>query len=166
AGPPRRRDYRDIKRRMYEVELGEGDPVSHFDECFVSGTQNPMGIAMRVRREGDEMVAEVTLGAAFEGAPGRAHGGIVAAMFDDILGYLTTMLQTPAFTGSLTVNYLAPTPIGVPLTLRARVINRDGRRIFCEAEATVAADEAGEAAQVVATSSATFITVPLKAFKP
>ena len=37
-----------------------------------------------MRRDGDEAVAQVCLGAAFEGAPGRAHGGVVAAVFDAI----------------------------------------------------------------------------------
>lgn len=158
--PRRRRDYVDIKRRMYEADLTEGRAISHFDECFVSGSQNPMGIAMEVRREGEEMVAQVVLGAAFEGAPGRSHGGIVAAVFDDVLGYLTTLHATPAFTGSLTVNYLAPTPIGVPLEFRARVLNRDGRRIFTSAEATT------PEGVIVATATATFIAVALEAFRP
>ena len=49
-----------------------------FPDCVVSGRANPMGIAARLWREGDEAVCQVTLGEAFEGAPGRAHGGIVA----------------------------------------------------------------------------------------
>lgn len=157
--PPRRRNLLETKRRMWENELVEGDKVSHFDECFVSGAQNPMGIAMTAHREGDEMVADVLLGAAFEGAPGRSHGGIVAAIFDDVLGYLTSLTKTPAFTGSLTVNYLAPTPIGQPVQFRARVTGREGRRMFTEADAHVDG-------QVIATATATFITVPIEAFRP
>lgn len=159
AQPPRRRDYLQIKRRMYEDPVAEGQRVSHFDECFVSGEQNPMGIGMQVRREGEEIVADVVLGAAFEGAPGRSHGGIVAALFDDVLGYLTTLHRTPAFTGTLTVNYLAPTPIGEPLEFRARVASRDGRRIFTSGEASAGG-------VTVATATATFISVSLDAFRP
>lgn len=159
AQPPRKRDLLEIKRRMFEVDVAEGERFVHFDECFVSGPQNPMGIGIEVHRDGEEAVAEVTLGAAFEGAPGRSHGGIVAAIFDDVCGYLITLLKTPAFTGSLTVNYLAPTPIGAPLEFRARVQGQEGRRLFIEADA-----HAG--GEVVATAQATFITVPLGAFRP
>ena len=67
-----------IKRRLWEDPPPDGGPMSHFAECVVSGTANPMGIAIDVRREGDEAVADFNLGAAFEGAPKRAHGGIVA----------------------------------------------------------------------------------------
>lgn len=156
--PARQRDLAEMKRRMWEVELDTGDRISHFDECFVSGSQNPLGIGIEVERDGDDMVAHVELGPAFEGAPGRSHGGIVAAIFDDVLGYLTTLHRVPAFTGSLTVNYLAATPIGEPLEFRARLKDRDGRRLFTEAEAIAGG-------KVIATATATFIVVPLEAFR-
>jgi acyl-coenzyme A thioesterase PaaI-like protein len=156
--PPRRRDLLELKRRMFDLDVAEGDRVVHFDECFVSGPWNPLGIAIEVHREGDEAVAEVSLGAAFEGAPGRSHGGIVAAIFDDVLGYLLTLRQEPGFTGALSVRYHAATPIGQPLQFRARVIRREGRRLLTEAEAT--AD-----GEVVASATATFVIIDLERFR-
>jgi acyl-coenzyme A thioesterase PaaI-like protein len=157
-GPTRSRDMATTKRRMFEVDVADGERMVHFDECFVSGPFNPLGIAIEVHREGDEAVAEVELGAAFEGGPGRSHGGIVAAVFDDVLGYLLTLDRTPGFTGELTVRYLAPTPIGQPLVFRARIIGREGRKLFTVAEAT--AD-----GHLVATASATFVAVDLARFQ-
>jgi len=150
--PPRRRDLLELKRRMFDVEVADGQQVVHFDECFVSGPWNPMGIAVEVHRDGDDAVAEVTLGPAFEGAPGRSHGGIVAAIFDDVLGYLLTLRHQPGFTGELTVRYLAPTPISQPLVFRARMEGGEGRKLWTSAEAT--AD-----GQVVATAKGTFIAI-------
>ena len=57
-----------------------------FPDCVVSGMANPMGIGARLWREGEEAVCQVTLGPAFEGAPGRAHGGVVAALIDETMG--------------------------------------------------------------------------------
>lgn len=159
SAPERQRDPLELKRRMYEAEIAEGEHVSHFDECFVSGTQNPLGIAIQVHREGDEAVAEVELGPAFEGAPGRAHGGIVAAIFDDVLGYLSTFAREPAFTGELTVRYEAPTPLGEPLEFRAWRNGREGRRISTEAEATAGGE-------VVAQAWATFVAIDLERLRP
>ena len=144
---------------MFDVEVADGATVSHFDECFVSGAQNPMGIAIEVRREGDEAVADVNLGPAFEGAPGRSHGGIVAAIFDDVTGYLLTLLRQPAFTGELTIRYLAATPIDQPLEFRARVLHRDGRKIHTEAEAYANGD-------IVAKAEALFITIDASHMRP
>ena len=152
AAPPRRRDLLELKRRMVDVEVADGASVVHFDECFVSGPWNPMGIAIDVHRDGDDAVAEVALGAAFEGAPGRSHGGIVAAILDDVLGYLLTLQHVMAYTGELSVRYHAPTPIGQLLTFRAHLDGRDGRKLYTSATATAAG-------VTVATATATFVAV-------
>ncbi len=159
AAPPRQRDLLELKRRMFESPVGDGERISHFDECFVSGSWNPMGIAIQAHREGDDAVAAVTLGPAFEGAPGRSHGGIVSAIFDDILGYLLGFLEQPGFTGELTVRYEAATPIGQPLEFRGRVVGRDGRKIYTEGEAY--AD-----GEVVARARATFIAIETDRIRP
>jgi acyl-coenzyme A thioesterase PaaI-like protein len=156
--PPRQRDLLELKRRMFDLDVDDGDRVVHFDECFVSGPWNPLGIAIEVHREGDEAVAEVSLGAAFEGAPGRSHGGIVAAIFDDVLGYLLTLRQQPGFTGELTVRYHAATPIGQPLQFRARVVGEEGRKVRTRAEA-----RAGD--EVVASAEATFVVIDPERFR-
>lgn len=150
--PRRHRDLREFKRRLIDVPVPDGADIVHFDECFVSGPWNPMGIAIKVHREGDETVARVELGPAFEGAPGRSHGGIVAAIFDDVLGYLSAVHQEAAFTGELKVRYHAATPIGQPLEFRGRVVGREGRRILTAAEAR--AD-----GEVVASAEAIFVAV-------
>lgn len=152
AAPPRSRDPEFLMRQFFPEHVEDGEQIVHFDECFVSGRWNPLGIGIDVWRDGDGVRATVTLGAAFEGAPGRSHGGIVAAIFDDVMGYLLSVTRVPAFTGELTVRYLAPTPIGTELTFRSWLVHRDGRRMLIEADATANG-------QRVATATATFIEV-------
>jgi acyl-coenzyme A thioesterase PaaI-like protein len=123
-----------------------------FEDRAVAGRANPTGLVFDTWREGDTMVAEITLGAAFEGAPGRAHGGIVAAAFDDFTGAIIGMLHEPAFTGELTVRFVKPVPVHVPLRLRTWLDSRNGRKLYIHADA-----HAGE--QLVATCRAVYITV-------
>ena len=99
----------------------------------------------------------MTLRRAFEGAPGRAHGGIVAAAFDDVTGFVIAQLREPAFTGELTVRYLAPVPIDEPLEIRARLDGRERRKLFISGE--VRAD-----GTVIATCRAIYITVDPSTF--
>ena len=122
-----------------------------FEDRAVGGWSNPTSLELEVRYA-DEVVATVVLRRAFEGAPGRAHGGIVAAAFDDVTGFVIGKLQEPAFTGELTVRFLAPVPVDEPLEIRARLDGRERRKLFISAEA-----RAGEA--VVATCRAIYITV-------
>jgi acyl-coenzyme A thioesterase PaaI-like protein len=131
--------------------------LSSFDERPVSGRASPWGLDVHVWREGEEIVATCTLRAAHEGAPGRSHGGIVAALFDDIFGFLLTLVVEPAFTGELSVRYEAGVPIGMPLECRVRIAERSGRKLLMTGE--LSSDGA-----VVATSKATFITIPRDRF--
>jgi acyl-coenzyme A thioesterase PaaI-like protein len=125
-----------------------------FEDRAVGGAANPTGVELTVEHghEGEEIVAEVVLRRAFEGAPGRAHGGIVAAAFDDVTGFVIAQIQEPAFTGELTVRYLAPVPVDEPLELRARLDGRERRKLFISGEARARGE-------VIATCRAIYITV-------
>ncbi len=130
---------------------------SGFEDRAVGGWANPTGVELEVRFDTDEVIADVVLRRAFEGAPGRAHGGIVAAAFDDVTGFVIGRLQEPAFTGELTVRYLAAVPVDEPLEIRARLDGRERRKLFISAELST-----GDA--VVARCRAIYITVDLSRF--
>lgn len=158
--PRRRRSFEylsDSASAVWDGEvLGDGEALAHFPDCVVSGQANPMGVAIDVRREGDDVVARVVLGAAFEGAPGQAHGGVVAAVFDDVMGYQLSLLRVPAFTGRLVVSYRAPTPMEVALEFRARVARATDRKLEMLATATTVEGV------LVAEAEATFVVVPVE----
>jgi acyl-coenzyme A thioesterase PaaI-like protein len=135
--PSRRRPIGAMKHGLFTGPPVDGASMDHFPDCIVSGQANPMGIAMRVERDREEAVARVTFGAAFEGAPDRAHGGMVAAVFDDTMGFVLAMERTPAYTGQLSVTYRAPTPIDEEIEFRARLSERDGRKLLIRGRAVL-----------------------------
>ena len=156
-GAHRRRVISQLKRQMWEHLPADGEPMNHYDDCVVSGDANPLGVAISVVREGDVALARFTLGAGFEGAPGRAHGGIVAAILDDVMGYVLALQRTPAYTGRLTISYRAPVPLREELEARAQMDRREGRKLFLSGRIT-----AGDA--VLAEGEALFIVVPAEPF--
>ena len=111
----------------------DGAPVEHFDRCPVSGPANPFASDLVARRVGDEVHCDVELGPGCEGPPGHAHGGIIAALFDDAPAFLTRLVDETCVASELTVQYRRPVPIGQRLRIEARVTRRDGRRIYTEA---------------------------------
>jgi acyl-coenzyme A thioesterase PaaI-like protein len=119
----------------------------------VSGRSSPYSLDPDIRREGDEVIATVTLRAAHEGAPARSHGGIVAALFDDVFGFVLAIHQTPGFTGELGIRYEAGTPLHVPLTCRVRLAERQGRKLFMTGELTT------DDGTVCVRATATFIAI-------
>ncbi|MGI9645951.1 MAG: PaaI family thioesterase, partial [Ilumatobacteraceae bacterium] len=140
----------------------DGEEMSSFDERPVSGRASPYGLDLRVVRDGDEVVAHVTLRAAHEGAPGRSHGGIISALFDDVFGFVLTLRGQPAFTGELTIRYEQGVPLRVPLECRVRMTGHDGRKIHMAGALTGPGDD-GE--QITFTRArATFIAIDPRLF--
>jgi acyl-coenzyme A thioesterase PaaI-like protein len=153
SAPGRSRSVETMKQHMFE-KPPEGSPIGTFPDCVVSGDANPMGLDVQFFREGDEAVSRCVLGPAFEGAPNRAHGGVVAAVFDDLMGFVLTIHESPAYTAELTVRYRRPTPVGEEIEFRARLEDRRGRLLNIVAKAT---DQSGTK---IATADGLFITIP------
>lgn len=76
--------------------------------------------------------AEVVLGAAYEGPPGMVHGGVSALLLDQIMGETASGFRRLTMTGTLTLRYRSPLPLG-PVRLEARIAREDGRKVTVEA---------------------------------
>jgi acyl-coenzyme A thioesterase PaaI-like protein len=149
-----------IRDRLALMRSGPDESVlggSGFEDRAVGGNSNPTSVELEIRFNGEEVIADFVLRRAFEGAPGRAHGGIVAAAFDDVTGFVIGRMQEPAFTGELTVRYLAAVPVDQALEIRARLDGRQRRKLFISAEL-----HSGN--KIVATCRAIYITVELSRF--
>jgi uncharacterized protein (TIGR00369 family) len=81
---------------------------------------------------------ELVCSAEHEGGPGVAHGGWIAATFDEVTGHVTLLSGQLAVTGSMTVSYLKPVPIERQLHARAWVVRKEERRWFVEGELRLA----------------------------
>ncbi|MBN9739341.1 MULTISPECIES: PaaI family thioesterase [unclassified Pseudonocardia] len=108
----------------------------HSSQCMGCGPDNSAGLAMQVRREGDDVVCEQTFDARQVGAPGLVHGGAVAAACDDLFGFVLYLVAEPAVTRTLEVGYRRPVRLGVAHHIRARLERRDGRKLHLVAEGT------------------------------
>jgi acyl-coenzyme A thioesterase PaaI-like protein len=117
------------------VEDGEhgGHAEVNHELNALAGWSNPLSPGMNMWFEGNEAVASVTCGYAYEGPPGYIHGGYVAAIFDQFLGMAQMLGKSPGMTGTLGVRYLRPTPLNTELRLRAELDRVDGRKTFMKA---------------------------------
>lgn len=113
---------------------GRGEKHQLFADSVVSGNSNPMGINAKLWREGEVAFIEATLEKAFEGAPGRAHGGMVAALIDETMGLVMSIQGVVAFTVQLDVSYRAPTPIFRPIVAKAWLDHVERRKLFITCE--------------------------------
>jgi len=119
------------------------DPVA-FRRVFnpVSGVGSPIAPPLVIRRHQGEVLAEVTLGLAYEGPPSYVHGGMSALFMDQLLGAAAIAAGLWGMTAHLELDYRRPVPLQTPLLLRARVAENVGRRsVVTGTIATAAAPE-------------------------
>lgn len=105
--------------------------------CFACGLRNPVGLQLRFVDDGvDEVRAEYTAPAHFQGYPGVVHGGVVTALLDEVAGR-TPMVADPnhfMMTVKLEVKFRQPVPIETPLTINGRMLKRRGRLATARSE--------------------------------
>ncbi len=114
--------------------------------CFGCGTANPQGLHLSFSLDtGDPghpvATAVVQLTELHQGPPGYIHGGILATLCDEAMSKLNRPLKLLAMTRHLAVDYLRPAPLHRPLTLTARHVRSDGRKLFHTAELQLATGE-------------------------
>jgi len=112
-----------------------GHPQDFFPTSPMIGYANPLSPPVdiwAVRGEDGryELRGRVSFGYAYEGPPTCVHGGVIAGLFDELLGSVNIGTGRPGMTGTLTVKYRRPTPLLTPLDLVARQTSVEGRKIF------------------------------------
>lgn len=95
----------------------------------LTGASNPVAAPLKLWTENGRALGTVTFGRSFEGAPGVAHGGFVAAIFDEVLGFAQGFSGKPGMTGTLTITYRAPTPLFTELRIEGSYDGTEGRKI-------------------------------------
>ena len=115
------------------------DELSH---CYGCGRLNPHGLQLKSRCDGEETVAVFQPQPYHMAIPGYVYGGLLASIIDchgtgtaAAAAYraeqraMDTQPPLRFLTAALHVDYLRPTPLGVPLELRGRIKEFQGRKV-------------------------------------
>ncbi|MBA3034010.1 MAG: PaaI family thioesterase [Gammaproteobacteria bacterium] len=118
------------------------EELSH---CYGCGKNNPHGHQLKSHWDGDETVAHFTPTPHHMAIPGFVYGGLIASLVDchgtgtaSAAAYRAAgreMGTAPVLrfvTGSLKVDYLAPTPLGVELELRGTVAEIKEKKVVVD----------------------------------
>ncbi len=109
-----------------------------YANCFGCGRNNEHGLHLKSYWEGDESVCHHTPEGHYTGGfPGYLYGGMIASLLDCHGAGTAAAAKawedggpiTRFVTASLKVDYLQPTPIGVELEIRGRVVEIKGRKV-------------------------------------
>jgi len=93
---------------------------SRDDYCFACGKDNPIGLHLEFKFDGDKYTTKKTLPREYQSYDGILHGGIITTLLDEAMGgYIIDKYKKTAMTGRLEVRYRQPTKIGDELTINA-----------------------------------------------
>jgi len=141
--------------RWYEQTGGtDSGKTRNRDLSPFSGELNAIAPPMRFTTgENDHgepaLVGRVNLGRLREGPPHTVHGGVVAGLFDEILGAGQRLAGgMGGVTGRLVVRYRRPTPLSDDLEFRAWVHDERSRRLVMRADCRVGSAVTAEAEAV------------------
>jgi uncharacterized protein (TIGR00369 family) len=133
--------------------------------CFVCGVENPYGLHLIFQQTApDEVTVEYTVPEHFQGYPGVVHGGIVAAMLDEVAGraHMGDDPRHPRFmfTAKMELRYRKNVPIGQPLRLVGKVLTSRSRM------ATASGKIFGPDGTLLAEAELLLVDVPGEALDP
>lgn len=123
-----------------------------YANCYGCGWNNPHGLHLKSYWDGEESVCHHTPDTKYSGGfPGFVYGGMIASLMDCHGAGTAAAAKAREcgepisrfVTASLKVDYLKPTPIGVELEVRGRVVEVKGRKVIVDlrllAEQTICA---------------------------
>ncbi len=124
-----------------------------FNVCYGCGQHNEHGLRLRTYVTGDDTIATFTPQTYHTAIRGYVYGGLIASLIDchgtgtaAAAAYKAAgrdLGSDPPFrfvTAALHVDYLKPTPIGVPLHLRGHAKEVKGRKVIVEVVLSAAGD--------------------------
>jgi uncharacterized protein (TIGR00369 family) len=125
--------------------------VSNDNSCFICGMENPTGLQTKptLDRTARRATLELTIPKRFQGWRGLAHGGILAALLDEVSVYACMSDSTQFVTAGINVRYLKPVPVEQPVTVTAEVVEIKRRKLTVQAKLLYADELCAEAEATV-----------------
>jgi Thioesterase superfamily len=123
------------RRTLDQAPDPDGHPQGFFPTSPVIGLASPISPPVEVwsvlGEDGQrEIRGRASFGYPYEGPPTCVHGGVIAELFDELLGLANLVVGQAAMTGTLKVRYHRPTPLLAPLDLVARFTGKERRKVF------------------------------------
>lgn len=104
-------------------------PMPGNNPCFGFGSGNAIGLGMQFYSDGRSVASSLVVPAHLCGWRRVAHGGIVATIFDEIMGWSAIyLMKKVVLTKRLTVDFLKPTLVGQELFVEGWVADRPDER--------------------------------------
>ncbi len=120
------------EKKLAAIDINQ----SEFPMCFACGKDNPVGLKLKLVKDGDEARGEFTISELYQGWRGYVHGGIIFTILDEAMAY-AFFPEIRGVTAKTEVRIRQPVPIGVPLVVTGRVVKKTRKLFTTAAEITL-----------------------------
>lgn len=104
--------------------------VVRYPGCFVCGQDNVIGLNLNFHSDGEIACTKWLPDKRHEGYKGIVHGGLLAAVLDEVMIKAALANDIRCVTASMEVKYKAPAEVGDELLFEGNVTEQKGRIIF------------------------------------
>ncbi|WP_211315768.1 PaaI family thioesterase [Isoalcanivorax indicus] len=122
-----------LLQRLMDGQGSHQDVLDLMDHEIMTGRASVLAPPLDLWLDGDVVRGRAELGLAWQGPPGRVHGGVIALMMDILLAKTQDLVGGIGMTGTLSLRYVAGTPLKTPIDMEARVREVKGRKLIAEA---------------------------------
>ena len=126
------------------IDIGKG-----YSHCFGCGKDNPIGLKLDFRQDGKIVRAEFTPTELHQGWSGIVHGGIIACLLDEAMGYATRFAGMNCVTAGIQVRLRRTALIGEPLIITSSIT--ENKRRLVKTEASISLKDGTIVAEATAT---------------
>jgi len=107
--------------------------LPRYKDCFICGRANPCGLNITFQSDGESVIALFKPLAHHVGFKEHIHGGVLASVLDEIMGWAVCVKTKRLFnTWELTVRYTKPAQLGMSLKAVARMTADKHRYLVAE----------------------------------
>ena len=104
-----------------------------YSHCFGCGRDNPIGLKLEFKWDGKTAKAEFTPTQFHQGWSGIVHGGIIACLLDEAMGYATRFAGMNCVTAGIQVRLRRTALIGEPLIITSSITENKRRLVKTQA---------------------------------
>jgi uncharacterized protein (TIGR00369 family) len=127
------------------VKITEKDKAN---KCFACGSENPIGLKPYFEFEDGKARGEFVPQEVHQSWIGVFHGGLMATLLDEAIGYAIYFHGIRGLTAKMDVRYRKPALTGEKLFLTGEILRRKGH--FVEVQATADLADGSRVAEAVA----------------
>jgi acyl-coenzyme A thioesterase PaaI-like protein len=108
--------------------------LDNYTMCFACGRDNPIGLKLKLQRDGEAVRTDFAPEEQHQGWPGIVHGGIINTILDEAMAYVPFLQGINCVTAKMEVRLRSAAYVGQRIFISSRITRKTRRLVEAKAE--------------------------------